>query len=137
MKNQIVVKDIDEYISGQSGEIKPILEKLRQTIRKAAPQSEEVISYQMPAFKFHGMLVYFAAWKNHIGFYPVSSGIKAFKKELSAFEVSKGTIKFPIDQPIPFGLISKIVKFRVKENLEKARAKSILKEIRNKSLKEQ
>ncbi len=134
MKNQASAKDIDEYISAQPGEIKPILEKLRQTIRKAAPQAEEVISYQMPAFKYYGMLVYFAAWKNHIGFYPVSSGIKAFKKELSAFEVSKGTIKFPIDKPLPFGLISKIVKFRVNENLEKARLKSGMKGRSSKNL---
>lgn len=120
MKKQPIAKNIDEYISSQPEKVKAILEKLRQTIRKAAPEAEEVISYQMPAFKYHGMLVYFAAWKNHIGFYPVSSGIKAFNKELSAYEKSKGTIKFPIDKPIPYNLISKIVKFRVKENLAKA-----------------
>jgi len=120
LKKQPIAKNIDEYISSQPEKVKAILEKLRQTIRKAAPEAEEVISYQMPAFKYHGMLVYFAAWKNHIGFYPVSSGIKAFNKELSAYEKSKGTIKFPIDKPIPYNLISKIVKFRVKENLAKA-----------------
>ena len=78
----------------------------------------------MPAFKYHGMLVYFAAWTNHIGLYPASQGIKVFEKELATYERSKGTIKFPLDKPIPFGLISKIVKFRVKENLEKAKLKS-------------
>jgi uncharacterized protein YdhG (YjbR/CyaY superfamily) len=83
-----------------------------------------VISYQMPAFKYHGMLVYFAAWKNHIGFYPVSSAISKFKKELSAYEMAKGSVKFPLDKPVPFALITKIVKFRVKENLEKAKLKS-------------
>jgi uncharacterized protein YdhG (YjbR/CyaY superfamily) len=120
-------KDIDAYIEVQPESVRGVLEKFRQTIRKAAPAAEEVISYQMPAFKYHGMLVYFAAWKNHIGFYPVSSGIKEFKKELSAYEVSKGTVKFPLDKPIPFGLISKMVKFRVQENLEKVKLKSAVK----------
>ena len=123
MLKQNPVKDIDSYISIQPESTRLILEKLRQTIKKAAPQAEEVISYQMPAFKYHGMLVYFAAWKNHIGFYPVSSGIKEFKKELSPYELSKGTIKFPVDKPIPFGLIGKIVKFRIKENSEKTKQK--------------
>src|SRR5258705_7936714 len=121
----ISVKDINAYIDKQPENVRGVLEKFRQTIRKAAPGAEETISYQMPAFKYHGMLVYFAAWKNHIGFYPISSGIKEFKKELSAYEVSKGTIKFPIDKAMPFGLISKIVKFRVNENLEKAKSKIV------------
>jgi uncharacterized protein YdhG (YjbR/CyaY superfamily) len=95
------------------------LETLRQTIRKAAPKAEEVISYQMPAFKFYGMLVYFAAYKTHIGFYPTGSGIASFKKELDKYETSKGTVRFPIDKPLPLGLIGKMVKFRVKENFEK------------------
>lgn len=123
MKDKIPAKDIDAYISSQPEKVRTILEKLRQTIRKAAPGAEEVISYQMPAFKYHGMLVYFAAWKNHVGFYPVSSGIKAFERELSSYEKSKGTIKFPFDKPIPYGLISKIVQYRVKENSGKAKRK--------------
>ena len=104
-----------------------MLEDLRQTIRKAAPKAEEVISYQMPAFKFHGMLVYFAGFKNHIGFYPTSSAIKAFNKELSAYAGAKGTVRFPLDKPIPVGLITKIVKHRVKENLAKENLKAAAK----------
>ncbi|MFI5217932.1 MAG: iron chaperone [Bacteroidia bacterium] len=118
-------KNIDEYIISQPEKARKALDKLRQTIKAAALGAEEAISYQMPAFKYHGMLVYFAAWKNHIGFYPVSSGIITFEKELSSYESSKGTVKFPIDKPIPFGLISKIVKFRVRENLEKEKLRSI------------
>lgn len=124
MQKQIPAKDIDAYISAQPQKVRGLLEKFRQTIKKAAPQAEEIISYQMPAFKYNGMLVYLAAWTNHIGFYPASPGMKVFEKELSAYERSKGTIKFPIDKPIPFGLITKIVKFRVKENSEKAKLKS-------------
>jgi uncharacterized protein YdhG (YjbR/CyaY superfamily) len=115
------VKNVDEYIALQPTEVREKLEKLRQAIKKAAPKAEEVISYQMPAYKFHGMLVYFAAYKNHIGFYPTGSGIIAFKNELSVYEGSKGTVRFPLDKSLPLGLISKIVKFRVKENLEKKR----------------
>jgi uncharacterized protein YdhG (YjbR/CyaY superfamily) len=110
---------IDEYIETFPVEIQSILEKLRRTIRKAAPEAAEVISYQMPAFKQNGVLVYFAAHQNHIGFYPTSSGIAAFKKELSAYKGSKGAVQFPLDQPLPFDLVEKIVKFRVKENLAK------------------
>jgi uncharacterized protein YdhG (YjbR/CyaY superfamily) len=123
----IPAKDVDAYISAQPEKVKAILEKIRKTIKDAAPDAEEVISYQMPAFRYHGMLVYFAAWKNHIGFYPVSSAISKFKKELSAYESAKGSVKFPLDKPMPFGLISKIVNFRVKENLEKASQKSKVK----------
>ena len=112
-------KDINGYIAGFPEETQVILEKLRRTIRKAAPEAQEVISYQMPAFKYQGILVYFAAYKNHIGFYPTSTGIAAFKKELSAYQTSKGTVRFPIDKPLPLDLTSKIVKFRVKENLQR------------------
>jgi uncharacterized protein YdhG (YjbR/CyaY superfamily) len=118
MKTEIA-RDIDEYISFHPESVRMQLEKLRQTIRKAAPKAEEVISYQMPAFKFYGMLVYFAAYKTHIGFYPTGSGIASFKKELDKYETSKGTVRFPIDKPLPLGLIGKMVKFRVKENFEK------------------
>lgn len=121
-KEMAPAKSMDEYLEAFSPAIRNVLEKLRQTIRKAAPEAEEVISYQMPAFKYQGMLVYFAAWKNHIGFYPAGA-IKAFDKELSVYEVSKGTIRFPIDKPLPLGLISKIIKFRVKENEARKKAK--------------
>ena len=116
-------KDIDEYIAGFPPEVQLMLEELRATIKKAASEAQETISYQMPAFAFHGILVYFAAYKNHIGFYPTGSGIEHFKNEVSAYETSKGTVRFPLDQPIPLDLISKIVKFGVKENLEKVEFK--------------
>lgn len=120
----IPVKDIDTYLATHPEKVRVVLEKLRQTIRKAAPGAEEVISYQIPAFKYHGMLVYFAAYKNHIGFYPTASGIETFQKELSAYEGAKGSVKFPIDKPLPLNLITKIVKFRVKENLQRAETKA-------------
>src|SRR5260221_13401533 len=121
--NVIPSRTVDEYISKYPEKVQIILQKFRETIKKAAPKAEEVISYQMPAFKQNGNLVYFGGWKSHIGFYPVSTAIKAFKKELSGYDGAKGTVKFPLDKPIPYRLISKIVKFRVKENLEKAKAK--------------
>ncbi|MDQ3011384.1 MAG: DUF1801 domain-containing protein [Acidobacteriota bacterium] len=120
---QTAPKNIDEYIAGFPPEIQEILEKIRLTIRKAAPKDEEAISYMMPTFKLHGNLVHFAAFKNHIGLYPAPSGIEAFKDELSVYELSKGTIRFPLDQPIPYTLIGKIVKFRVQQNLDNAAAK--------------
>jgi len=116
-------KDIDEYIAGFPVAIQEILEKLRATIRKAAPDAEETINYQIPTYLLKGNLVHFAAHKKHIGFYPTPSGIEAFRKELSAYESAKGSVKFPIDKPIPFDLINKIMTFRVKENLERAEAK--------------
>lgn len=116
-------KDIDEYIAGFPEEVQEILEKIRATIREAAPDAQEAISYQMPTFKFHGNLVHFAAFKKHIGFYPVPSGIEAFKEKLSAYKQGKGSVQFPLDEPIPYELISRIVEFRVKENLRKAEAK--------------
>ena len=118
----IAAKNIDAYIAAQPENLRPLLVQMRQTIRKAAPKAEEVISYQMPAFKYYGMLVYFAAWKTHIGFYPAGR-LEAFEKELSGYERAKGTIRFPIDSPLPFGLISKIVKFRVKQNEVKKKSK--------------
>jgi len=114
---------IDEYIATFPREIQKILEEIRATIKAAAPEAEEKISYQMPTFFLKGNLVHFAAFKRHIGFYPVPTGIEKFKKELSAYEGSKGSVQFPLDQPMPHTLISKIVKFRVKENLAKAAAK--------------
>ena len=114
---------IDDYIGGHPKEVREILEKLRATIRKAAPAAQETINYGIPTFTLMGNLVHFAAFKNHIGFYPAPSGIIAFKKELSVYDGAKGSIKFPIEKPLPFGLITKIVKFRVRENLERVAAK--------------
>jgi uncharacterized protein YdhG (YjbR/CyaY superfamily) len=114
---------IDEYIGLFPAETQKILQELRAVIHAAAPGAVEKISYQMPAFALKGNLVYFAAWKDHIGFYPTSSGTQAFQQELSAYETSKGTVKFPIDQPLPLDLVSRIVKFRVEENLKKAAGK--------------
>ena len=112
-------KTIDEYIVTFPKNIQTILQEMRQAIRDAAPQAEEAISYQMPAFKQNGILVYFAAFKNHIGFFPTSSGIAAFKEELAEYVTSKGTVQFPLDKPIPFELVKKIVRYRVKENISK------------------
>ncbi|MGI0029855.1 MAG: iron chaperone [Nitrososphaera sp.] len=108
---------MDEYIKTFPKDVQGILEKMRQTIRKVAPEATEAISYQMPTFKLNGKnLVHFAAFKNHIGFYPIPSGIEAFKKELSPYKQGKGSVQFPIDRPIPYDLVKKIVIFRVKEN---------------------
>jgi len=112
-------KSIDEYIDMFPSDIQNLLQEMRRTIREAAPEAEETISYQIPTFRLNGNLVHFAAFKNHIGFYPTSSGINAFKKELSRYEGSTGTVRFPIGKPLPLSLIRKIVKFRVKENLGK------------------
>jgi uncharacterized protein YdhG (YjbR/CyaY superfamily) len=125
--NQAAPGTIDEYIAGFPHEVQEILEKIRTTIRKAAPGAEETISYQIPTFTLKGNLVHFAAFKKHIGFYPTSTGIVKFKKELAAYEGAKGSVRFPLDKPIPFALISRIVKFRVKENLARAEAKGIKK----------
>ena len=116
MKKTKTAKNVDEYLDAFPPAIRNMLQEIRQTIKAAAPVAEEVISYQMPAYNYNGMLVYFAGYKNHIGFYPTSRGINAFKKELSVYEGTKGTVRFPIDKPIPFNLISKIVKYRMKEN---------------------
>ena len=116
-------KNIDEYIAGFPKEVQVILEKLRVTIRKASPEAEETISYRMPAFKYHGMLAYFAAFKDHIGFYPAPTGIRQFEKETAAYQSGKGTLRFPLDKPIPLDLVTKIVKFRSKENLAREKAK--------------
>ena len=117
------VKKIDDYIATFPKDTQTVLKKLRATIRKAAPKAEETINYQIPTFTLQGNLVHFAAFKNHIGFYPTPSGIEKFKEELSAYEGAKGSVKFPLDKPMPYALITKIVKFRVKENLERAEAK--------------
>ncbi len=121
--DRTVPKTIDEYIARCPPDVQKILEKIRLTIRKAAPDAEETISYKMPTFTLKGNLVYFAVFKNHIGFYPIPTGIEKFKQELSVYKQGKGSVQFPLDKPIPYGLISKIVKFRVKENLARAKAK--------------
>ena len=122
--NKKVISSIDEYIARFPEEVQKKLMELRKVIKAAAPDAEERISYQMPAFNIYGNLVYFAAYKKHIGFYPTSSGIKAFEHELSVYESSKGAVRFPIDQPLPLELIGKIVKFRVVEDLKNAEKKS-------------
>ena len=115
--------NIDEYIGTFPNDVQEILEKVRMTIQKAAPDATEKISYSMPAFEQNGIVVYFAAFKNHIGLYALPSGHEAFKEELSQYKSGKGSVQFPLNQQMPFELISKIVKFRVKENLEKAKKK--------------
>jgi uncharacterized protein YdhG (YjbR/CyaY superfamily) len=121
--NQAAPETIDDYIAGFPGDVQAILQQIRQTIRQAAPDAQEKISYRMPAFTLKGNLVYFGAFKNHIGFYPIPSGIEEFKEELSVYEQGKGSVQFPLDKPIPYDLISRIVKFRVRENLARAEAK--------------
>jgi uncharacterized protein YdhG (YjbR/CyaY superfamily) len=115
--------EVDKYIAIFPEKTRELLERVRFTIRKAAPEAGEKINYGIPTFTLEGNLVHFAAFKNHIGFYPTPSGIEAFKSELSFYDGAKGSVKFPIDKPIPYDLISRIVKFRVKENLEKAKKK--------------
>jgi uncharacterized protein YdhG (YjbR/CyaY superfamily) len=117
-------RTIDDYIAEFPPAVQVILEKIRQTIRKAAPQADETISYQMPTFTLKGQyLVYFAAYKKHVGFYPAPVGQAEFKDALATYASGQGTLKFPLDRPIPYGLFRKIVKFRIKENLAKAAAK--------------
>ena len=116
--------DIDEYIAGFPKDIQKVLEQVRATIKKAAPGAEEAIKYAMPTFTLHGNLVHFAAFKNHIGFYPAPTGIEEFKKELSVYEAGKGSVQFPLDKAMPLNLITKIVKFRIKKNLEKKKTKN-------------
>jgi uncharacterized protein YdhG (YjbR/CyaY superfamily) len=110
---------IDEYIQMFPGNVQALLVSLRQTIREAAPEAEETISYQIPTFKQNGILVHFAAFKKHIGFYPTPSGVEAFQEELSAYESSKGSVKFRMDQELPLDLVHRIVRSRVQQNLEK------------------
>jgi uncharacterized protein YdhG (YjbR/CyaY superfamily) len=121
--SQAVPQTIDEYIAGFPNDVREILQKIRMTIHEAAPDATEKISYQMPTFYLKGNLVHFAGFKEHIGFYPVPTGIEKFKKELSVYKQGKGSAQFPLDQPMPYDLITKIVKFRVKENLAQAAAK--------------
>ncbi|MEJ0106431.1 MAG: DUF1801 domain-containing protein [Bacteroidota bacterium] len=114
---------IDEYIAGYPKNVQKLLEEVRTTIKKAAPEAEEAIKYGIPTFILNGNLVHFGGFKNHIGFYPAPSGIEEFKKELSKYAGAKGSVQFPIDKPLPLSLITKIVKFRTKKNLEKVKVK--------------
>lgn len=115
--------NVEEYIGTFPADVQDIMQRVRQTIIKAAPGAEETIAYAMPAYKLNGPLVYFAGYKNHIGFYATPTGHEAFKKELSKYKEGKGSVQFPIGEPMPLALITKIVKFRVKENKEKAKKK--------------
>ena len=121
--NQNSYSKIDAYIAAFPEEVQAILKKIRTTIQNAAPDGEETINYGIPTFTLKGNLVHFAGFKKHIGFYPTPTGIDKFKKELSVYEGAKGSVQFPLDKPIPYDLISKIVKFRVQENLERAALK--------------
>jgi uncharacterized protein YdhG (YjbR/CyaY superfamily) len=116
-------KNIDEYIAAYPAEVQELLQTMRATIHKAAPDAEEAITYGIPTFKLNGNLVHFGGYKNHIGFYPAPMGIEAFKEETAQYEAGKGTLQFPIDQPLPLELVSRIVKFRVEKNLVKAKKK--------------
>jgi len=116
-------KTIDEYINTFPEDVRTILNELRQTIKEAAPEAEETINYQMPTFSLHGNLVHFGAFKDHIGFYPTPTGIEAFKKELAPYKGAKGSVQFPIDQPLPLPLLRRIVEYRVKENVERKQMK--------------
>jgi uncharacterized protein YdhG (YjbR/CyaY superfamily) len=128
---RISAQTIDEYIANFPPEMQTLLSQIRQVISNAAPNAGEAIKYGMPTFTLHGNLVHFAACKNHIGFYPAPSGILAFAKEIAKFKSSKGAVQFPLDQPLPVQLITKIVKFRVKESKDNARIKELSNKYKN------
>jgi uncharacterized protein YdhG (YjbR/CyaY superfamily) len=121
--DQPAPQTIDEYIAGFPPEVQEILQKIRLTIHEAAPDAQETISYQLATFTLKGNLVHFGAFKKHIGFYPTPSGTEQFRDELAGYQSAKGSIRFPLDQPIPYDLISRMTKFRVAENLVKAQKK--------------
>jgi uncharacterized protein YdhG (YjbR/CyaY superfamily) len=114
---------VDEYIQSFPVSTQKLLKQLRTLVQKAAPKVEEVLSYHMPAYKQHGIVVYFAAYAKHIGFYPMPGAIKEFKKDIAVYKSARGSVQFPLDKPLPTALITKMVKFRVKENLQKMEAK--------------
>jgi uncharacterized protein YdhG (YjbR/CyaY superfamily) len=116
-------ENIDGYISQFPADVQAVLQKVRETIRRAAPEATETISYMMPAFRQHGILVFFAAWKNHVGMYPPISGNKALEKAVARYAGPKGNLQFPLDEPMPYDLIQRIVKLRVKQNAAKAVAR--------------
>lgn len=117
---------VDEYIATFPKNVQQLLHQIRKTIKSAAPKAEELISYQMPAYKYNGMLVYFAGYEKHIGFYATPTGHQEFKKDLSVYKTGKGSVQFPVDQPLPVKLITRIVKFRVKANEDAAAMKAVL-----------
>lgn len=119
----LTAKDIDSFIADFPKETQKLLQQVRETIQKAAPEAQETINYGIPTFKLNGNLVHFSGYKHHIGFYPGAAGIKAFEKEIAKYKNAKGSVQFPLDQPIPFDLITRITKFRVQQNIEKAEAK--------------
>lgn len=121
--NRAAPKSVDEYIAAFSPEVQTVLEKVRQTVKAAAPGCEETTSYQIPAFKFKGILVYFGAFKHHIGLYPPVSGDPELEADVASYAGDKGNLKFPLDQPIPYTLIERIVKHKVRQNLERAAGK--------------
>jgi uncharacterized protein YdhG (YjbR/CyaY superfamily) len=122
MKTEIA-NDIDEYIAGFAPNVREVLKQIRGIIRQAAPDAEETIKYRMPTFVLHGNLVHFAGFQNHIGFYPTPSAIEAFSSQLATYENAKGSVQFPLDRPVPFALIKKMVAFRVKETRDKIAVK--------------
>jgi uncharacterized protein YdhG (YjbR/CyaY superfamily) len=124
---RIQVESIDEYIASFPADVQKLLKQMREIITKAAPNAGEAIKYSMPTFTLHGNLVHFAGYQNHIGFYPAPSGIESFKEELSTYKNSKGAVQFPLNKPLPAALITKIVKFRVKESLAAADFKTLKK----------
>jgi len=117
--NRETAKNIDDYIQRYPEPVQKLLQQMRLTIQKAAPEATEKISYAIPTFFLNGNLVHFAAFRNHIGFYPTGSGIAAFQKELSKYKSSKGAVQFPLGSPLPLGLVSRMVKFRVRQSREK------------------
>lgn len=134
MNSEKIPETVDEYIAEFPENVQEKLIEMRNAIRRAAPEATEKISYRMPSFVFNGMLVYYAAFKNHIGFYPLTSAIEAFINELSVFKCSKGTIQFPHDKPLPLQLIERITEFRVRENFLKAQAKTIKKRVKRNNI---
>ena len=131
-------KSVDDYIATKPETVQAILERVRGTIRKAVPRAEEVISYQIPAYKLDGgAVIYFAGWKEHYSLYPASDRlVKAFKRDLAPYKISKGTIRFPLDEPVPAKLIADIAKFRAKETLERANAKAAVRTVKKATKKE-
>jgi len=124
MESKFQPKTVEEYLAALSPELRSVLEEVRATIIAAAPEAEECISYQMPAYRLKGPLVYFAAWQNHVGFYPAPRGLEEFKDELASYKGAKGSVQFPLDRPMPLDLIRRIVEFRVAENLANAASKA-------------
>jgi uncharacterized protein YdhG (YjbR/CyaY superfamily) len=121
--NRSTAQNIDEYIAGFPAEVQEILQKIRSLIRAAAPQAQEAMNYSIPTFTLNGNLVHFAAFDKHIGFYPTPSGIEHFKHEIAIYKSAKGSVQFPLNQPMPYDLIRRMVEFRVQESLDKANAK--------------